>query len=56
MNVYVIKNKKGSIQFVYGDWVKARIKAADGVVKIVDWDKVDDVIYGDLSYDDLPVY
>ena len=56
MNVYVIKNQKGAIQLVYGDWVKARTKAADGVVKIVASDKVDDVIYGRLSYEDLPVY
>lgn len=56
MNIYAIRNRNGSPQIIYGDWVKARTIASDGVVRLVKEDQVDDLRFGRVSLEQLPVY
>lgn len=54
MNVYCIINRLGNLQLIYGNWFKA-IRLATCGVRLVTCDP-DDVRFGRVSWDDLPIY
>lgn len=53
MNIYVVKNKKGFLQVIYGDWLRAVEVTADGDIRLVDENDIDDVLNSRLPFEKL---
>lgn len=53
MNIYVVKDKKGFLHVIAGNWSRARKVSADGDIRLVEDKDIDDVIHNRLPFDKL---
>lgn len=53
MNIYVVKDKQGFLHIIHGNYIRAREVSADKDIRLVEYDKIDDVIYNRLPFDKL---
>ena len=53
MNIYVVKDKEGFLHVIHGNWSRARKVSADGDIRLVEYDDIDDVLYNRLPFEKL---
>lgn len=53
MNIYVVKDKEGFLHVIHGNWIRAREVSADGDIRLVEDNDIDDILYNRLSFDKL---
>ena len=56
MNIYVVKNQLGNPQVIWGSWRKARQKSADGIVRTIPYEKLDDLNAGRVKLEELEIF
>lgn len=53
MNIYVVKDNKGFLHIIHGDYLRARKVSKDGDIRLVEYGNIGDVIHHRLPFEKL---